>query len=154
MITAPIIAHVTRQHTAVIHLTIPSAEIRRVMGPGLKELMSTLAAQGVSPAGPWFTHHLHAPSDEFDFEISVPVSTPISATGRVKPSHLRETEVARTTYQGPYEGLSQAWGEFMQWISANGHKPAEDLWECYVVGPEASTNPADWRTELNRPLVD
>ena len=31
--------------------------------------------------------------------------------------------------------------------------PAADLWEWYVVGPHRSPNPADWRTELNRPLI-
>jgi len=25
----------------------------------------------------------------------------------------------------------------MDWIAANGHTPAEDLWERYVAGPES-----------------
>jgi effector-binding domain-containing protein len=61
--------------------------------------------------------------------------------------------VARTVYHGSYDGLAAAWGEFDAWIRANGHKPAEDLWEVYLVGPDFSTNPADWRTELARPLT-
>jgi hypothetical protein len=28
------------------------------------------------------------------------------------------------------------------------------LWECYLSGPESSTDPAAWSTELNRPLLD
>ncbi len=28
------------------------------MGPGLSELMAAIAAQGLSPTGPWFDHHL------------------------------------------------------------------------------------------------
>jgi hypothetical protein len=39
------------------------------------------------------------------------------------------------------------------WIDANGHTPRADLWERYLVGPETSDNPADWQTELNRPLA-
>ena len=61
--------------------------------------------------------------------------------------------MARTVYHGPYEGLGAAWGEFMDWIAANGHTPADDLWEVYSVGPETSPDPAGWRTEFNRPLV-
>jgi len=61
--------------------------------------------------------------------------------------------VARTVFQGAYEGLGAAWGEFDAWIVANGHTPGPDLWECYVAGPESSSDPASWRTELNRPLV-
>jgi effector-binding domain-containing protein len=61
--------------------------------------------------------------------------------------------VARTVYHGDYEGLPVAWAEFKEWIEANGHSCAVDLWERYLVGPESSDNPADWRTELNRPLA-
>ena len=61
--------------------------------------------------------------------------------------------MARTVFQGPYEGLGAAWGEFDAWIVANGHTPGPDLWECYVAGPESSSDPASWRTELNGPLV-
>ncbi len=60
--------------------------------------------------------------------------------------------VARSVYRGPYEGLGPAWGELDAWIRANEHKPAPDLWEVYVAGPESSADPATWRTELSRPL--
>lgn len=62
-------------------------------------------------------------------------------------------KVARTVYIGPYEGLAGAWGKFCAWIQANGHTRREDLWGCYLVGPESSPDPADRRTELNRLLV-
>jgi len=91
--------------------------------------------------------------DIFDFEICVPVAIPISAAGRVKPGELRAATVARTVYRGRYEGLAGAWGEFMDWIAAEGHTPSPDLWEIYVAGPESSPDPADWRTELNRPIT-
>jgi hypothetical protein len=29
---------------------------------------------------------------------------------------------------------------------------AEDIWETYLVGPDSSSHPEDWRTELVRPL--
>ena len=29
----------------------------------------------------------------------------------------------------------------------------EPLWECYVVHPDSASDPAAWRTELNRPLA-
>jgi effector-binding domain-containing protein len=153
MIDAPHVTRTTVQSTAVIHLVVPRSEMQTVMGPGVRELMSTLAAQGIKPAGPWFSHHLTMPSDVFDFEISVPVSTPITAAGRVKPGALRATSVARTIHHGGYEGLGEAWGMLMAWIAENGHTAASDLWEVYVAGPESSPDPATWQTELNRPLV-
>lgn len=153
MLDTPQITHTTAQQTAFIHLTVPRNEIQNVMGPGISELMATVAAQGIAPAGPWFTHHLKMDPEFFDFEISIPVEGPVVATGRVRPGELPAAKVARTVYHGDYEGLGDAWGDFNDWIVANGHTPASDLWECYLAGPESSSEPAAWSTELNRPLV-
>ena len=152
MLDTPQILQIARQLTAVIHLTVPREEIRRVMGPGLTELRNALAAQGVTPTGAWFTHHLRMDPAVFDFEIGLPVPVVVAAAGRVKAGYLPAATVARTVYRGPYEGLANAWGEFEAWIAANGHTPCPDVWECYVAGPEASPDSADYRTELNHPL--
>jgi effector-binding domain-containing protein len=153
MLDNPHITTTTDQLTALLHLTIPCAEIQKVMGPGIGEVMAALAAQGLTPAGPWFTHHLRRPTDTFDFEICVPISAPMTATGRVKPGMWPAMTVARTIYHGGYEGLGAAWGEFMAWVQASGRSRAIDLWERYLSGPEASPDPTTWRTELNQPLI-
>lgn len=153
MIDSPEITSVSAVQTAVIHVTIPKHEIQQVMGPGIMELMGAVSAQGIGPAGPWFSHHLKMTPDTFDFEIGVPVSAPVTPVGRVKPGSLPAARVAHATYRGPYEGLGDAWGQLMKWIEAQGLTPAADLWECYVAGPESSPDPANWRTEFYRPLV-
>ena len=153
MLDRPGITQTVAQTTAIIRLVIPRADIQKVMGPGIAELMAAVAAQGIAPAGPIFSHHFRMDPEIFDFEIGVPVAAPISAAGRVKPGQLPAATVARTVYHGPYEGLSSAWGEFTDWIAAAGHTPAADLWECYVSGPESGPDPATWCTELNRPLT-
>ena len=153
MIDTPHIAQTTTQLTAFIHLTIPRAEIQNAMGPSVSEVMAVIAAQGLVPAGPWFTHHLRMDPAVFDFEICVPVTTSVVATGRVKPGEWPATKVAQTVFHGNYEGLGAAWGEFNAWVAAEGHTPRTDLWERYVVGPESNPDPATWRTELNRPLI-
>lgn len=153
MIETPRILQTTAQQAAVIHLKIPKDEIQNVMGPGLGELMATIAAQGIKPAGAWFDHHFQIADDSWDFEICVPVSAPVAAAGRVKPGQRPALKAAQTVYQGPYEGLGEAWGEFLDWISANGHSPAQDLYQCFVAGPESGPDPARWRTELIKPLV-
>ena len=154
MIDTPHIAQSPARLTAVIHITTPREKIREVMGPGIQELMATIAAQGIAPAGPLFSRHLRIDPAIFDFEISVPVSATVTPAGRVRPSQLPAVTVARTIYHGPYEGLGEAWGEFCAWLTANGLRPAADLWECYLAGPESSPDPSQWRTELNRPLLD
>ncbi|MDB5838938.1 MAG: transcriptional regulator, effector-binding domain/component [Herminiimonas sp.] len=153
MLEKPQITRSTAQLTAVIPLTIPREAIRHVMGPGLAELRSAIAAQGIAPAGPWFSHHLRMDPAVFDFEISIPVAAPIVAVGRVRPSHLPAVMVARTVFRGPYEELGDAWGEFISWTKANGHTPGESLWECYLTGTEPNADPATPCTELNLPLI-
>ncbi len=153
MIDTPQIVQTTAQTTAFIHLTVTMEEMQQVFGPTIGELMSTLAAQGVAPAGPVFAHHLRRPTDTFDFEVSVAVSAPVKAAGRVQPGTWPAMRVARTIHHGPYEGLPEAWGNFMEWIEANGHPATQDLYECYLTNPDSDPDPATWRTELNQPLA-
>jgi len=152
MIDPPELTSSPAQHLAVLHLLIPRADIRQVMGPGLQEVLAAIAAQGLRPAGPWLTHHLRFPPGHFDFEIGVPVPRPIAAAGRVAPGELPATRVARTVLRGGYEGLGAAWQELDAWVRAQGHTPAEDLWEVYAKGPESGLDPSQWRTELYRPV--
>ena len=153
MIDPPEIIQTVAQPTAIIPLKIPKDQIQHVMGPGLRELMSTIAAQAITPTGSWFTHHLKISPDQWDFEIGVPVIRTVIAAGRVKPSQWPAMKVARTIYHGGYTGLGAAWGEFGGWLEANGHEAGKDLWEFYPAGPDSGSDPTQWRTELNRPLV-
>src|ERR1700736_382679 len=105
MLATPEIATTNVQEAAVIRLTIPRSEMRKVFAPAVGELMAALAAQGIEPVGAVFAHHLKTSPDTFDFELGVKVSAPVKATGRVKPGQLPAVKVARTVYSGPYEGL-------------------------------------------------
>lgn len=91
MLEKPRIAQTAAQATAIIRLTIPREEIRNVMGPGHRELIAAIAAQGIAPAGPWFTHHLRMDPEIFDFEIYVagPESNPDPTSWRTELSRLR-----------------------------------------------------------------
>jgi effector-binding domain-containing protein len=153
MLTPPQIVQSPSRITAVIRLTIPQSEIQNVMGPAIGEVIAAVQSQGIGPAGPVFSHHFRNPTDTFDFEVGVPVSRAVTPVARVQAGELPAATVARTTYQGPYEGLGGAWGELMDWIAKDGQKPAANLWEFYVRGPESSPDPSQWQTELNRPLV-
>jgi effector-binding domain-containing protein len=154
VLDTPKIVQTDDQPVAYIHLTIPREEIQSVMGPAIGEVMGAVAAQGVAIAGPWLTYHLKMSPEVFDFHVCVPVALPVTPVGRVNAGQLPASKVIQTVYQGPYEGLGDAWGEFMGWIAAQGLAPREDLWERYLVGPESEPNPASWRTELNRPLME
>jgi effector-binding domain-containing protein len=138
---------------AVIHLTIPREQMQAAMGPAFGELMATFQAQGLAPAGPAFAHHLRMEPGTWDFELGFPVARPVTPAGRVAPGRLPAATVARTVYHGPYEGLAGAWGELMAWVEAQGRRAAPDLWEIYLTDPRETPSPANYRTELVRPLV-
>lgn len=150
----PHIIRVDAQPAAVIHLTIPRAEMRSAMGPAIAELMATVKLQGAGPTGPWFSHHVAMHADTFDFDIGVPVSGPVTPAGRVKPGSLPATRVARAVWIGDYSGLPGAWSGVLDWVAAHRFATAADLWEVYLKGPESDPDPASWRTELNKPLID
>ncbi|MGZ4992974.1 MAG: hypothetical protein ACXWFX_14665 [Methylobacter sp.] len=48
MINTPQLIQTEEQLTAVIHLTVPRADIRNVMGPAIAEIMSTIASQAAN----------------------------------------------------------------------------------------------------------
>lgn len=150
MIDAPTLLETPAQSLAVIHVTVPRAQIREVMGPGIQELLAAVTEQGAGPTAPWYTHHLRIDPEVFDFEICVPVRAPVRPTGRVRPGERPALKVARALYRGPYEGLGSAWETFDDWIVAQGLIPGADLWERYLVGPESGEGPAQWCTELER----
>jgi effector-binding domain-containing protein len=153
MIDAPQIVQTNEQLTAVIHFTIPRAEIGNVMGPAIAEILSVIAVQGLAPAGPCFSFHRARPTAIFDFEVGFPIESEIAPNGRVMMSKLPAAKVIRTNYRGGYDGLAAAWGEFCIRIDSEGIAARESLWERYLSGPESSLNPDDWCTELNRPLA-
>jgi effector-binding domain-containing protein len=154
MIETPKLVDTPMQLVAIVHIETPRSKMQQVMGPGIGEVMAAVKAQGIGPTGPWFAHHLKMTPDAFDFDICVPVSSPVSAVGRVKSWQRPASKVVRTLYHGPYEGLGGAWHEFGKWAEANGYKTAGDLYECYMVGPEASPDSANWCTELSRPVIE
>lgn len=150
----PHITHVDARQTAVIHLAIPRSEMRSAMGPAIAELMAAVKLQGAGPAGPWFSHHLSMHADTVDVDIGVPVSAPVAAAGRVRPGSLPAVRVARVVWTGDYNGLPDGWAGFLDWVAAHRFPTAPGLWEVYLKGPESDPDPASWRTELNKPLID
>jgi effector-binding domain-containing protein len=154
MIEKPQIVQTTEQHYAYKHVVATLAEIPQVMGPGLREVQAALAEQGVTPSGPWFTHHRRNPAETFDFEICLPVDEPIQPAGQIEAGVWPSTRVVQTVYHGDYSGLPAAWGEFEAWIAAQGLNKGSELWERYIVDFSSTKNPEEWRTEMNRPLLD
>lgn len=152
MISIPEILERTVVQAAIVPITCAREDMPKVFGPAVQELFAVLGAQGVETEGAVFAHHLSMPPGMFNFELGVAVLSPVEASGRVRPGALPAGRVAHTTYTGPYEGLHGAWASFESWMKEQGLSPASNLWEHYVHGPDKTASPADYRTELYRPL--
>ncbi|MFN3875103.1 MAG: GyrI-like domain-containing protein [Flavobacteriales bacterium] len=149
MITPPEITTTREIPAATIHLVIPGKDMPKHMDPAIREILKVLADQGQQPIGPMFSYHHRRPSDIFDFEIGFPVAKAIKESGRVKNGKLPAERVVRSVYQGPYEGLAQAWPALQEWVRENGHGETGRFWECYLNNPDEVKDPKDYRTELN-----
>lgn len=149
MISTPEVITTKELLTASIPLVIPGRDMPKYMDPAIGEIIGVLTAQGLHPAGPMFSYHHRRPSDTFDFEIGFPVSNAIKPEGRVVNSKLPAVKVVRSVYQGPYEGLAQAWPALQNWVRANGHGETGKFWESYLNNPDEVKDPKEYRTELN-----
>lgn len=154
MIETPRIERLAARPVALLPVACTREEIQQAMGRSVRALMDALAAQGVSPGGPLFTHHLRRPTDTFEFHLGVPVDAPVGPgpEGGMRPGEWPAMQVARTEYRGRYEDLPRAWETFRHWIGAQALQPTEDVWECYLTGSETGGDPSAWRTELIQPL--
>jgi effector-binding domain-containing protein len=139
---------------ARLHIVTPREQIQQSMHGALGEVTDLLKEQGIPVTGPWFAHHHRRPTDTFDFDVCFPIAGTIQPSGRVENGETPATEVLRTVYRGPYDGLPRAWPEFVEWIEANEYKTRGDAYEVYTVGPREESDPANWQTEMNYPLAD
>ncbi len=149
MITPPELITHREIATAVIPLVVPGREMPKYMDPAIQELIKTITGQGNSIAGPMFSFHHRRPSDTFDFEIGFPVAKPVKPEGRVINGVLPAVTVVRSVYQGPYDGLAQAWTALQDWVRKNGHGETGRFWESYLTNPDEVKDPKDYKTELN-----
>ena len=149
MITTPEVITTQEVITAVIPLVIPGRDMPKYMDPAIQEVIQVLSEQGMKPTGPMFSYHHRRPSDTFDFEIGFPVAKAIKPQGRVVNSKLPSVKTVRSVYQGPYEGLAQAWPALQKWVRENSYGETGRFWESYLNNPNEVEDPNDYRTELN-----
>ena len=153
MNTPPKIIECEELQTAVIHLTVPRANIADVIDVAVSELTKAFVLHGSHPAGPLYSFHWQPPTDTFDFEVGFPVSQSIQPTGRIKMSRLPAGRVATTIYKGRYEGLAVAWSKFCGHLEAGGLMCGKSSWEYYLVGAESADSPEEFVTQLFKPLA-
>ena len=152
LITTPTVLPTELVTVARIRLHVPRNGMQQHLPPALEEIFRTLVAQKITPAGPWFAHHIELPATHFHFDACVPVPAPVEPAGRVEPGTIPAMTVARTLYRGPYTHLPQAWVEFRAWTVSQQLPTDTQVIERYVVNPSTTLDPDQLQTELVWPL--
>ena len=114
-----------------------------------------LGALGQSPAGPPFGRYFNSPASvseaELAWEIGFPVGAEVKAPAPFEIKDIPGTLSAVLINDGPYESSAGAWGTLMQWIVANGYRPAGASMQIYLGDPSQS-GASGPRTELRMPV--
>lgn len=148
--------------TAVVRVTdVPMSRLEEVFDSVFGGAFPAAFERGLRPAGPAFalyTAAIDGPDSVVDMEIGFPLDgplfeliddEPVEVGGmRVVASVLPAGDVAVTSYVGGYDGMGEAWGEFVGGIAAAGRAPGTPFWEVYVTEPTPETDPATLRTDL------
>jgi effector-binding domain-containing protein len=135
--------------TAAVRRTVAMSELANFYDTAFRALTETLAAQGISPAGPAFGLYHGAPTETTDVEAGFATVRAVDRAGEVIASSLPGGRVARVVHHGSYDALGESWGRLHAWVVGQGLQPGDVMWEVYVTEPTPDTDPAELRTELN-----
>lgn len=139
--------------TAVMRRVVSLSELPAFFDAAFRTLPAVIAAQEVAIAGPAFALYHRFSPESIDVEAGFATGGEIAADGDVRPSALPGGTVARLVHFGAYDGLGASWGRLMAWIDQRGLTSAAPFWEVYLTKPSPDSDPAELRTELNRPIA-
>jgi effector-binding domain-containing protein len=144
---------VERQAIVSIRGQRPQDDLPAFINASFSVLFGRLRLLGVGPAGPPFVMYHAFGADGIDAEVSVPIATPITATGKVESRVLPAMTVARTLHIGPYEKLGAAYAALSGWIRDHECRIAGPVQERYLNGPGDRVASSEYRTEIEMPIV-
>lgn len=145
------IVELQEQPTAVVREAVAMDALPEFFGRAFAAADAALEAQHVPPAGPPFAHYLSKPTETVDVEAGFPVATTVTSGNGVQPSTLPAGRAVQATHVGSYETIGTTYEAVMQWMSQEGLKASEDMWECYLTEPSA--DPATQRTLIVWPVL-
>ena len=150
------------QPTIAVRVRKPMAEVdlRELFDTQMPRLYHFGTSQGRSPTGaPYARSYMFGP-EVIDMEVGIPISEPLPGLAppddqleAVGSASLPAGRTAKVVYHGSYQGLSQAYDIFHDWIHAQGEEDGVGPWEVYVVDPSTVSDPRELKTEIYWPLA-
>ncbi len=126
----------TKKQAAVsIREKVKMQDIPAEMGRMFGELMPVLQ-NDVQCVGPPFAFYHSWSDNETDMDVGFPVAGKTVNRGRVRPFELPAVKAVVGMHMGPYDKIVDSYNKMMAWMKANGHEPAEYMWEEYLNSPD------------------
>jgi len=119
------------------------------IGQLIGEVFGFLGKHGVQPAGAPFTiWHDHGYKET---QVDA-VSGGLAGDGKIKVNRMPEAQMACVIHQGTYADFGQAYSALAGWVEANGFRICGPNREIYLSGPESTSDPANYVTEIQFPV--
>lgn len=145
--------HLTQQPVAVVREQVRTDSLTDFFGRAFGTVMAAVQMQGADPVGPPFALYRGMPTDTVDVEAGFPISGNFTDANGVVSGTLPETDAVEATHIGPYDTLQETYGAIQQQMAAEGHTPADTMWEFYLSDPEKEPDPAKWQTRVVWPIA-
>ncbi len=98
-------------------------------------------------------HDQEFKEEDPDMEVAIPIEGALPAGIPVQTRELPGGDMACAVYQGPYEGIGEAYHAIMAWLEPNGYRIAGPVREEYLRGPGDTNEPSEYITEIQVPVV-
>ncbi|MEV8438705.1 GyrI-like domain-containing protein [Actinosynnema sp. NPDC051121] len=146
----------TKPFTATrVHRRIRATDLSRAIGEGFGLLFDHAAQAGATPTGPPQVAYRgpFRPDGEIEVDLLLPTDRPTGPAGDADTVRWPGGPAARTLHAGPHDRLGTAYEALEEWVRAHGLRPAGPQREVYLVGPDRTSNPESYLTEVVMPVI-
>ncbi|GEA83182.1 MAG: GyrI-like domain-containing protein [Cellulomonas sp.] len=142
----------TTTTAAVVRERVRMDELAAFYDRAYGQVAAALGAAGVEPQGPAIGWYAQMPAADVDVAAGFAVPSDAAVDG-VELLTMSGGPAAIGTYQGPYDGLGDAWSILVAWCAERGLQGRGDFWEEYVTDPDPDGDPSQNVTRLVLPLL-
>lgn len=118
----------------------------------LPRIHDVALAANADMAGMPYARYLNVSEPEFEVEIGLPTTDPLTGNGDIVSGLLPAGPAAVTWHIGHYEDLGDAHAALAAWVAANCRVAAGGPWEVYFADASDDDDPEQWRTKVVLPL--
>jgi effector-binding domain-containing protein len=144
------------EYVAYLHTTGPISGIRDM----LMRLYAALDQAGIAPAGPPMARYF---DEEFkpektEYEVCVPITPADDGSvpdriGEARTDVIPAHQAMVVEHRGPYDAIHLGYEAIGEELNTIGYAVAGPATEVYLTGPESTSDPAEYVTEIRLPVA-